>query len=803
MNILKFERKKKFDDEYFKLHLGINFWQIDLNRWDKAEFVKDADKESYQVLNHHWAKDKNYLYRQGFKLGLPDYETFRVLNDCYALDKNTVYTTGGVFNGIKDLHSFEVCDDGYHPETIPVNAPSDSFPLSDENWLVNDINYEPVVHGGYAKDQYNAYFYSELLTTFSEFYDDKDADFLGIEKFTIINDIDFGSFKTLTSGFAADKFKVYFFGHVLENCDPASFDIDTFPTVNYRDQLVLPISRDNNNVYLGYKQFISADANTFVTIDPASCWFQDKQNVYYNQYKLPLADSQSFNLLDMNYAVDKSHAYFEQHLITDADVNSIEQISSHFFAQDNHYVYSGQHPALELTHGKLRGIPSFEGTDEYFKDTQDVYYLEMDELKRINVDYDSFELLSPEYGDPEARDKNHLYLHGEIYIDSIDQDQDQDQDQNDLAEHSHPNALLNADQTHIDQFVQEEVSLLKLLDYDENIKAIYIDYLLLDSTVEQRIQQYSIDDYEKLGDILSGDDELEKHRVKKEIQEYKFYTQQVDSFIESDIDALSVDNELFEEMAFQQFEEFSDPDTQAAEEASLLQSTWWGNNPHSVKLKEHLFASIEILASGDDKIIDDARTLIFNTHDFYQKYKNDVDYIDILTYAKICEKIDTAWVLDPVRIIFEYMLLPNHHIYSIEHILIDSALKETFTQILEQHQLTFDLSILDDEILREQDFDDLSAYLYDQLAEKFNDSEYKLFVLNGEFLNSTNFIAVLPFEQYHALLQFSSSQLHFKDYFTSQPLRRGEAALLESIADENKHNLELLAKLDAFDRSNH
>lgn len=795
MNILKFERKKKFDDEYFRLHLGINFAQIDLNRWDKAEFVKDVDTESYQVLNHHWAKDKNYLYQRGSKLGIPDYGTFRVLNECYAIDNKAVYTTNGVFNDIKDLHSFEVCDDGYHPETSPNNNTSESFQLSEDDWLEQDVDESPVVHGGYAKDQYNAYFYSELLVSFGQFYADKEVPFPDITRFTTINDIDSRSFKALTLGFASDKYNVYFLGKILKNCDPSSFSIDEYPVTDYRDQLVLPISRDNKNVYLGYKQFISADANTFTMIDSSGHWFQDKQHIYYNQYRLPLADSQSFQLLDMNYAVDKTHAYFEHHMITHADVGSFEKLDNHYLAQDKHYVYSGQNQAFKLTHGKLRGMTNFEGIDQYFKDELYVYYLDMDNLIRIDVDYDSFELFATDYGDPEARDKNNLYSLGEIHIDS------DDEDENDLTNYS--DDILNTDQENIDQFVQEEIDLLKFLDYDENIKTIYIDYLLLSSIVEQRIRQYSIDDYEKLGEILSGDDELEKHRVKKEIQEFKSYTQQVDQFVENDIAPLDVNDELFAQMAFQQFEEFSDPDIQAEDEANLLQSIWWGNNRHSTQLKQQLFSSLEILASGDQHIIDEAKALIFDTNAFYEKHKNDVDYIDIMTYAKICKKIDTGWVLDPVHIIFEYMLLPNQYIYSIEHILINSALKETFVEILEQHQLYFDLSLIDNDLLRELDFDELMAYLYDQLAEKFNDSGYKLFALNGEFFRTTNFIGVLPAEQYHLLSQFSSSQLHVKDYFTAHPLRKGKAALLDSIADENKHNIELLAKLDAFDRDIH
>ncbi len=790
MNILKFEKKKKYDQQYFELHLGTNYYNEHIvNRWDKARFVKDADSESYEILNHIWSKDKNFLYQRGLKLGLPDTDSFTVLNECFAKEKQTVYTIAGIFKDVKDPSSFTVCDDGIHPETAPAKTQESTSLIIDDDWIEDeDIHLS---HGGYAKDNVNAYFFSEIISEFDELHDGKSGEGKPqiFERFTVIKNIDPESFKSLTLGFARDKHKVFYLGQELTDCDSDSFEIIPLSPLEYSDLILLPFSRDKNNIYLGYQKLPNADPESFNTIDSDLRWFKDKASIYYNQIKLHKADPQSFRLLDMNYGIDKSRAYFEHNLIAGADIGSFEQIGDHYCAQDKNYVYFEDKQGFKLTQGKLLELPNFEGIAEYFKDRKNIYYSNFGELQKIDVDYDSFELIAHDYGGPEARDINNLYLYGEVY----------DESEDDVV---FSNIEHNEQQELSVESLQDEMNFLSLLSYDKEIIETYTHYLSLEQKVENRIQQYSIDDYEKLGEILSGDDELEKYRVKKEIQEFKNYTEQVDNFLENEIDMLvSDDNDFIDQLTLHEFSETVELDKQTPEEAKALRTIWWSDNTHSKNLRKKLLAIVEILTHNNIKIVEDTTTLLFAPEEFYEQYKHEFDYIDIVTYADICSRVKHGEVIDPVSAIIYFMLLPGLALYSLSEAVFPSELKAIFSTLCSDRKISIDLSMLTDESLTEHAYHDSAGYFIDQLAEQFELIDYKLFCLKGRDIESTELIGILPAQDYQNLIKHNTAELHFDDYFTEYPLRKGITALQQTLTDANLYNHDLLKKLDEYDRN--
>ena len=205
--------------------------------------------------------------------------------------------------------------------------------------------------------------------------------------------------------------------------------------------------------------------------------------------------------------------------------------------------------------------------------------------------------------------------------------------------------------------------------------------------------------------------------------------------------------------------------------------------------------------NNNSKIIQDANTLLFDKNIFYETYKDDIDYIDVLTYANVCELIKNGDAIDPVATIIDYMLTPNQLLHTIDDVDFPPELLSIFTRILKQQQLTIDLSILYDDALIVHEFQNSSMYILDQLAAKFELEGKKLFMLNGQYLNTIVTIGVLPQKQFYELIQHNSSQLSFNDYFTSHPLRKGKSELEKSVAAANKHNSELIIKLDEYDKS--
>ncbi len=489
----------------------------------------------------------------------------------------------------------------------------------------------------------------------------------------------------------------------------------------------------------------------------------------------------------MNYGVDKSHAYFEHTIIEDVDVNSFEQIGDQFVAQDKNYVYFEEKRGFKLTQGKLQGLSNFEGVDEYFKDDTNVYYSNFGELQIMDVDYDSFELIAKDYGDPEAKDINNHYLYGEIYNDTEDDIVFSNDEPDDLQE-------INSES------IQDELNFLDLLSYDKEIINKYGNYLELEDQVENRIQQYSIDDYEKLGEILSGDDELEKYRVKKEIQEFKNYTEQVDNFLENELDVLiSDENDFIDQLTLHELNEFEEIEKQTPEEAKALQATWWSNTAHSRKLREQFLSCIEILADNDTKIIQDTKMLLLSPEKFHKHYQDEVDYIDIVTYAGICERLEQGEIIDPTSVVLDFMLLPNKILYSFSNIVFPSELEEIFTRICIDRNITIDLSLLSNKTLTEHNFQDSGGYYIDLIAEQFELTGNKLFCVNGRNIGPIELIGLLPTEKYHELIKHNSTELNFEDYFTEHPLRKGISILDQSLVSANQHNSDLLKKLDEYD----
>lgn len=777
MNIIHFKQKPRFSRDYFRFHLGYDFDDNEF-RWDQAKYVEGADTESYEILNHYWAKDKNFIYQQGQRLGLPDFDSFTVLNECYAKDKNKIYTLGGTFEGVKDIESFVVCDSGYHPETAPEtrNLPTES----DEEHEWDELYDErTLVHGGYAKDDSNGYFFSNLI----DFeHDEDDIVHLNLKQFQIIENIDPETFRTLEKGFAIDKNRAYYLGLALDGSDPKSFAIMEIAPVEYAYLIDIHLSKDANNVYFLNDKFEDADPDSFDKIDSEyNQWFKDNSHVYFNNIKLPKVDASSFKLISPSFAIDRSHAYYENRIIPNVDIYSFQSFGNSCFARDKHKLYSEDTVIHNLIHGALRGLTNFAGDQEYFKDNKNIYYIS-DEFIIVDADYESFELFAKDYDQPEARDKDHFYSFGHIH-------EDQDSVLALQPEPGFHSFLEEANMGIMENAIKElqaEIELLAKLPYEKDIVEQYTALLKLEANVQQKLSRYSFEDYEKLIEKLSGDDELEKQRVKNDMQEFRNYSKMMDKYFDRDFDELLLDSNYINEAD----DELNNTlEEQHQNEARIIR-TWWSDTKDSTRLKSDLLSCLDILTQNNKKIIQDAHDLLFNTNRFYENYKHEHDYVDVLTFSNICKEIFDKNYFNPLDVIIEYMLIPDKYLFFIGEVYYAHELKPIFEGIKQQLNIEIDLSILDDGELLESEYQNSVNYLLDILARNLENTGNRLFSFAGKSLG------LLPSNEYISLARYSSKEIDIRDYFTLHPMRKGLTALKDSIQDDIKMNKDLIAQIE-------
>ena len=217
--------------------------------------IEGADAKSFQVINSHYAKDKDRVYfgdtyRKGQEyytvrhsrvkvLEGADPATFRYLNYDYARDKSLVFYEGVAFP-VKDIETFELIDREYARDRVTAYYHQRPIPGSDGSTFA-------VIEGGYSKDA-KRLFYSGL--------DPRGTD--PTRRSTALNGARPESFKVLGGGYAADAGQVYYRGALLTK-EVASFEL-----------LANGYAKSATRVYFLGKPMPGADPASFETLERAS-----------------------------------------------------------------------------------------------------------------------------------------------------------------------------------------------------------------------------------------------------------------------------------------------------------------------------------------------------------------------------------------------------------------------------------------------------------------------------------------------------------------------------------------------------
>ena len=172
---------------------------------------------------------------------------------------------------------------------------------------------------------------------------------------------------------------------------------------------------DKNDVYWRNLPLHVSDRESFTfvkkkhdTLD----WAKDKNYVYClwrnskesNIVRSAIADYDSFEAIDMNYARDNVQVYYCDTILPGADPSSFIKIGYELYRDTKSVYYKGKR-VCDYT-------ASFKDfLYNYITDGCQVYYLGYKVAKVLEgADVSTFEILADEY----AKDKNHVYLHGKI-----------------------------------------------------------------------------------------------------------------------------------------------------------------------------------------------------------------------------------------------------------------------------------------------------------------------------------------------------------------------------------------------------
>lgn len=255
--------KESLGNNYLKDNQGIYFYE---HQGDV--FLEEADPDTFEVLEHYFAKDQDTVFYQKHTVNVEDVATFEPLNKNFAKDKFNVYErhlapidvpNNIIFqkNSEIDLETFEILDISYAKDKNRVYA-YDVMYSSNAKYF-DAQSFEILESGCYTKDSNHIYKYGDL---------------------EIIEQADLESFEALNLGehhcFAKDINHVYERGKIVEKFDPESFKILNGET-------------DSCKYYV----------------------YLDKKAVYFFDQKIENADPKSFQLTKGEYfAKDKNASYY-------------------------------------------------------------------------------------------------------------------------------------------------------------------------------------------------------------------------------------------------------------------------------------------------------------------------------------------------------------------------------------------------------------------------------------------------------------------------------------------------------------
>ena len=387
-SLIFFDNNSSSYSSYIKDRNNVYF--VD-NKNGKVKIVKNADKNTFQIVNGNYGVDRKNVYYNGEKLDSVGIEGLKIFDDNYLKDNKNVYKIYTTDDGKTKIRTIK-------------------------NLNIDVASFEDIFKEAFYKDK-NSVYYVDMTEDKQELkkLEGADADTfeLGI--------------------FSKDKNSVYVDKQRLEGVSPKGFEVlnsDLSFIKDYKNVFYLDRAEDGITFIPRVQNIEGVDIATLEFAGGHySKYYKDKNNVYFMDNrdgkikfkKLSYVNPKTFEMVDNTFARDDKNLYLFEYKLDGIDAKTFEKISSNIVKDKNGLYFlediEKENENIEIKTRKINikglDLKTFEHIDDYYyKDKNNIYYdLDNNLYKIKNADLATFEVLNSPYSSSIyfAKDKNNVY----------------------------------------------------------------------------------------------------------------------------------------------------------------------------------------------------------------------------------------------------------------------------------------------------------------------------------------------------------------------------------------------------------
>ncbi len=235
----------------------------------------------------------------------------------------------------KTFHHFIVSDGKQHA-AWPVNSPQAAYIRHILTLVQNKGPGKEVLGHGYSRQGNFIYFRERRIDQPRK----EDFHKFATLKQSHCTDVDAATFKALSEEYTKDKNRVYY-KHTWHDSD--SFWVVPLPMTDANTFEVIGsgFARDSKHVWLKDKPLLDVDPKTAELVNPGFVW-KDANHVWYQQAKIPGADTKTFRHLDQAFYRDANRAYWSMTALEGADLDTFRTFGDDSpYAADRRSVWKG------------------------------------------------------------------------------------------------------------------------------------------------------------------------------------------------------------------------------------------------------------------------------------------------------------------------------------------------------------------------------------------------------------------------------------------------------------------------------